>query len=450
MFTARSILVTLLLTGSAYASPPTLESGSSPAGLSPEQIFLTACEGSHDKSGIAPGLFQLKGTLNGRNHYGHVIQGMKSEIWFGEPARAPDQLVIDHDDKGPRTGPRWLMGTGPEDTWHQAFVDNDDPRPPASGWTPLFSATITSPCLVLGPSHQPAQTMPLGVLGIALDVPVSFRQENLMFGGWQSVSYMDAATGTRWWVERRNSGIAFADPPDMTLRRGLRQAKGVTKLREVKKGPIATPRLGIPLPPRRTVFLYRHGEASYCDFYAHGGSYTLWTMGPKEGLAEREALLERMCVGHVPGTLGFEGTVAEHLERMMTTLPSSPVFQGLERGPGLLRFHDTSRGVWIKMVWRTQKGGSPYNDATDDNIRRRLNDQGCNARRARPGKLGERSGWRARCEMQSPLDAQKRVNVFTFASRGENVWLVTLWGEDMDWKTIEAHADSLFDGVRLH
>jgi hypothetical protein len=102
------------------------------------------------------------------------------------------------------------------------------------------------------------------------------------------------------------------------------------------------------------------------------------------------------------------------------------------------------------MVWRTQTGGSPYNDATDDNIRRRLNDQGCKARRVRPGKLGERSGWRARCELQSPLDAQKRVNVFTFASRGENVWLVTLWGEDMDWKTIETYADSLFDGVRLH
>jgi hypothetical protein len=396
-------------------------------------------------------LFELRGQRNGRNYYAHVIGGMETEIWFGQPARAPGRIVLDHDVNGPRTGPRWLIGHRPDENYsHQAFVDNDDPRPPRSGWMALFGANIGPPCLLLGPGPMPAQTMSVGVLGLALDMPMTFRKDESLFSGWKSVSFTDTATGTRWWVERRNCGIAFADPPDMTTRRQLRQAKGVTKLREVKKGPDATPLQGIPLPPTRTYFLYRHGDASYCSFYTHGGDYNVWTMGEMEDRTEREALLERMCVGHSPGLFGFEGTVAEHLGKMMTTLPASPTFEGLEVAPGMLRFHDTAKKVWVKLVWRPMKGGSPYNDATDDNIRRRLKDQGCNARRVRPGKLGRRSGWRARCEFQSPLDPQKRVNVFTFASRGENVWLVTLWAEDWDWKAIETYADTLFEGVSLH
>jgi hypothetical protein len=42
------------------------------------------------------------------------------------------------------------------------------------------------------------------------------------------------------------------------------------------------------------------------------------------------------------------------------------------------------------------------------------------------------------------------VKVFTFVSRGENVWMVTFWAEDWDWATIESYADTLFQDVSLH
>ncbi len=117
---------------------------------------------------------------------------------------------------------------------------------------------------------------------------------------------------------------------------------------------------------------------------------------------------------------------------------------------GLLRLYDKKQKVWVKLLSWVLKGGSPYNGVTEKNIRRRLLKQGCKARRVRRGKLGHRSGWRARCTLPSPLDAREKVNVFTFVSPGENVWMVTLWAEDWDWAQIESYADSLFAGVRLH
>jgi len=135
---------------------------------------------------------------------------------------------------------------------------------------------------------------------------------------------------------------------------------------------------------------------------------------------------------------------------MLTDLPASPHFEGLEATDGLLRLHDKEKKVWMKLLMWPLKGGSPYNDATDKNIRRRLKAQGCKSMRVRPGTLGKRKGWRARCEFSSPLDSREQVKVFTFVSRGENVWMVTFWAEDWDWATIESYADTVFKDVSLH
>ena len=118
------MVVAVFAAFSVYATPPTLPP------LTADQIFVTDCPNPLEKGRAALGLFELVGKRNGRNHYRHVIEDSGVEIWFGQPARVPGQIVFDSDDKGPRKDSRWLIGHGLEETYYQAFVDNDDPRPP--------------------------------------------------------------------------------------------------------------------------------------------------------------------------------------------------------------------------------------------------------------------------------------------------------------------------------
>ena len=164
MFITRALLGAATIWGVASAVPGTPTQTPEPVALKSDQVFVTACADSLGDGPTEMGLFELRGQRNGRNYYAHVMDGMGTEIWFGQPARAPGQLVFDFDDNGPRTGPRWLIGHGPERTYYQAFADNDDPRPPSTGWAALFSSIITAPCLVFPPGPVPFTGLMLPIL----------------------------------------------------------------------------------------------------------------------------------------------------------------------------------------------------------------------------------------------------------------------------------------------
>ncbi|MDP6943748.1 MAG: hypothetical protein QF464_06320, partial [Myxococcota bacterium] len=296
----------------APAAPVTLEAG---------QVFLS--DGGTDT--IAHGaLYVRQGEAGGRHRYVHVIEGMDGQIWFGQPARVPGQIVSDHDEHGPRRDARWLIGTSPADTAFQAFATSDSPAPPERGWEALFSAYLPTPVLTFPPHPIPLGEMGISMGAVGVMIPTTFRGTVRSSMSPWTATFTDSVTGSRWWIERRERGVGPGDPRHATLVGKIRRQKGVTNFREItlEEPGHALSFGGRPRLPRKIV-LYRHGEFDQCRFYSYGTSVYVFTTGDEATRARRTATLEALCRHHGIGQPRSEDPTPKALKRIMAHLPGA-------------------------------------------------------------------------------------------------------------------------------